>query len=144
MATNGDSKFQLQLNVANTSSCEAYPPFVQEVCMLTQSTFARKLDDPTPTSTTTQPPEELAQLYLSYLYKHMISILTERLSASIVKNTPIDFILTVPAIWSNAAKQKTETAAVRAGFKGSKKIHLVSEPVHISLCDIKSTLISVL
>ncbi|KAF2790366.1 actin-like ATPase domain-containing protein [Melanomma pulvis-pyrius CBS 109.77] len=90
--------------------------------------FKLKLDDPTSTSTTTQPPEELAQLYLSYLYKHMISILTERLSSSIVKNTPIDFILTVPAIWSNAAKQKTETAAVRAGFKGSKKIHLVSEP----------------
>ena len=80
-------------------------------------------------TTDSKPPEELTQLYLSFLYKHLISILEDKLSASIVRNTPIDFILTVPAIWSNAAKQKTETAAVRAGFKGSKKIHLVSEPV---------------
>ncbi|KAF2011913.1 actin-like ATPase domain-containing protein [Aaosphaeria arxii CBS 175.79] len=90
--------------------------------------FKLKLDDPISTTTDTRPPEELTQLYLSYLYKHMVSVLEERLSSSVVRDTPLDFILTVPAIWSQAAKQKTETAAVRAGFKGARKIHLVSEP----------------
>ncbi|KAF2199489.1 actin-like ATPase domain-containing protein [Delitschia confertaspora ATCC 74209] len=90
--------------------------------------FKLKLDEPTGSTTDSKPPEELTQLYLSFLYKHLISVLEQRLSASVVNDTPIDFVLTVPAIWSNSAKQKTEKAAVRAGFKGSKKIHLVSEP----------------
>jgi len=89
-----------------------------------------KLDDPVSGRGDTKPPEELTQLYMSHLYKHLMWTLGERLSSSVVESTPIDFVLTVPAIWSNAAKQKTETAAVRAGFKATKgrKIHLVSEP----------------
>lgn len=63
----------------------------------------------------------------------MKSTLSTKLSASVFENTPIDCILTVPAIWSLAVKQKTETAAFRAGFKGSKKIHLVTEPVSLAL-----------
>jgi molecular chaperone DnaK (HSP70) len=89
----------------------------------------RKLDDPTSSSTTAQSPADLTQLYFSYLYEHLKATLVAKLSASVFESTPIDFILTVPAIWSLAAKQKTETAATRAGFKGSKKIHLVTEPV---------------
>ena len=41
----------------------------------------------------------------------------------------MDFVVTVPAIWSNAAKEATERAAAVAGFCGSKRIQLISEPV---------------
>lgn len=41
----------------------------------------------------------------------------------------MDFIVTVPAIWSNAAREATERAAAMAGFCGNQRIQLISEPV---------------
>lgn len=72
---------------------------------------------------------ELTKIYLSCLYTHFISILEKRLSPSVVRSTPMDFVVTVPAIWSNAAKQATERAAAMAGFCGNQRIQLISEPV---------------
>jgi serine/threonine-protein kinase ATR len=40
----------------------------------------------------------------------------------------MDFVVTVPAIWSNAAKEATERAAAVAGFCGNQRIQLISEP----------------
>lgn len=74
----------------------------------------------------------------------MKSTLITKLSANVFESTPIDFVLTVPAIWSLAAKQKTETAATRAGFKGSKKIHLVTEPVCLLWRIVMVSLITIL
>ena len=56
-------------------------------------------------------------------------MLEKRLSPSVVHSTPMDFVVTVPAIWSNAAKQAIERAAAMAGFCGNQRIHLISEPV---------------
>ena len=42
--------------------------------------------------------------------------------------TVVDFVLTVPAIWSDAAKQKTEQAAIKAGMGNEHKLQLISEP----------------
>lgn len=42
--------------------------------------------------------------------------------------TMVDFVLTVPAIWSDAAKQKTEQAAIKAGMGNEHKLQLLSEP----------------
>jgi molecular chaperone DnaK (HSP70) len=88
-----------------------------------------KLDDWGTETTDSLPPEELTKIYLTFLYQHFMKILERQLSASVVQSTPIYFVLTVPAIWSNAAKQKTQKAAEQAGFKGRKKMYLVSEPV---------------
>jgi molecular chaperone DnaK (HSP70) len=41
----------------------------------------------------------------------------------------MDFVVTVPAIWTSAAKQATERAAAMAGFCSNRRIMLVSEPV---------------
>ncbi|OXV06305.1 hypothetical protein Egran_05928 [Elaphomyces granulatus] len=90
--------------------------------------FKLRLDDPSGSTTDTKSPEELTRLYLSYLYTHMKYSLEKSLSASTVWSTPIDYVITVPAIWTEAAKQKTLTAAEKAGFKSSKKTYLVSEP----------------
>jgi molecular chaperone DnaK (HSP70) len=91
--------------------------------------YTRRLDDPSGATTDTKPPEELTQIYLSHLYTHMKYSLEKSLSASTVRSTPIDYVITVPAIWTEAAKQKTLTAAEKAGFKSNKKTYLVSEPV---------------
>lgn len=53
------------------------------------------------------------------------------MSPSVVQSTPMDVVVTVPAIWSNNAKQDTENAASLAGFGGEKKIKLISEPVGV-------------
>jgi molecular chaperone DnaK (HSP70) len=43
----------------------------------------------------------------------------------------MDVVVTVPAIWSNNAKQETENAASSAGFGKEKNIKLISEPVSV-------------
>jgi hypothetical protein len=45
------------------------------------------------------------------------------------KTTPLQFILTVPAVWSEIAREKTLTAAEGAGLGDDAPILLVSEPV---------------
>lgn len=54
------------------------------------------------------------------------------MSPSVVQSIPMDVVVTVPAIWSNNAKQETENAASLAGFGGEKKIKLISEPVGVN------------
>jgi len=83
-------------------------------------------------STDSTPPEELTQIYLSHLYNHLKYILEQKLSSTVVRNTAIDFVLTVPAIWRYSAMQKIKTIAQNAGFMGSQPIQLVSEPVSLA------------
>lgn len=92
-------------------------------------TFGRKLDEPDKIGRDGETPLELTKIYLSCLHDHFISILEKKLSRSVVQMTPMDFVVTVPAIWSNTAKQATERAAAMAGFCGNRRIHLISEPV---------------
>ena len=51
--------------------------------------------------------------------------LEQKVGASILRTIPIEFCLTVPAIWSEVALR----ACQKAGLKSSSKILLVSEPV---------------
>lgn len=55
--------------------------------------------------------------------------LEQKLGASILRTIPIEYCLTVPAIWSEVAKEKTLAAASRAGLNGVGNMLLVSEPV---------------
>ena len=43
-------------------------------------------------------------------------------------NTPIEYILTVPAVWSDKAKSDTLQCASKAGFGSTSKIRLITEP----------------
>lgn len=101
--------------------------------------FARKLDEPHKANKDGETPEELTRLYLSCLHTHFISIMEKKLSPSVVRSTPMDFVVTVPAIWSNAAKEATERAAAMAGFCGNQRIHLISEPVRFTPAAAKTT-----
>lgn len=74
-------------------------------------------------------PEDLTTDYLTKLYQHLMYTLDQKLGASILRTIPIEFCLTVPAIWSEVAKEKTLKACQRAGLKSKSEILLVSEPV---------------
>ncbi|KAM0208327.1 hypothetical protein ACHAPA_000240 [Fusarium lateritium] len=50
----------------------------------------------------------------------------------------MDFVVTVPAIWSPKAKQSTEQAAAMAGFCGNQRIQLISEPEAAALYTLKT------
>ncbi|KAJ0418508.1 hypothetical protein BJY00DRAFT_177645 [Aspergillus carlsbadensis] len=73
-------------------------------------------------------PERLTQDYLTELYKHIMYTLEQKLGAALLRTIPLQFSLTVPAIWTEAAKDKTLKACQKAGFKSDEPISLCSEP----------------
>lgn len=70
--------------------------------------------------------------YLAALRAHTIDTLTRRYGVSFMASTPVEWVLTVPAVWSDAAKNATRLAAERAGmaaeYGGVGSIRLISEP----------------
>jgi len=72
--------------------------------------------------------EDLTTDYLTELVKHLMYTLEQKVGATILKSLPLEFCLTVPAIWSEVAKEKTLKACKKAGLKSKAEILLVSEP----------------
>lgn len=70
--------------------------------------------------------ESLCSAYLTCMRKHILEMLKRGLSAAVINTTPIEFILTVPAIWSESAKQNTGSCAERAGLNSSSR--MIAEP----------------
>lgn len=54
--------------------------------------------------------------YLAQVYKHVMQKAKDRFSPTVVNHATIEFVLTVPAVWSDAAKNATLTAAENAGI----------------------------
>ena len=52
--------------------------------------------------------------------------------------TTISFVLSCPAVWSDAAKKKTEDAAVRAGMGNEHSLELLSEPESAAIYTLKN------
>lgn len=80
--------------------------------------------------------------YLSKVHDHLIEAITEKCGGSdILEVTPIEYWLTVPAIWSDEAKAATRRAALSAGF-GSRsidEINLVPEPEAAAMLALKTS-----
>jgi molecular chaperone DnaK (HSP70) len=74
--------------------------------------------------------DQLVTDYISALGDHLMYTLREKLGEGVVKSTPLEFVVTVPAIWSDLAKDKTKQACQRAAGLSAYKfpIHLISEP----------------
>ncbi|KAH9831286.1 glycoside hydrolase family 47 protein, partial [Teratosphaeria destructans] len=64
--------------------------------------------------------------YLEAVFKHTKEILARRYGQDFVSTTKLQLILTVPAVWSEAAKHATLTAAQAAGM--DHDLALISEP----------------
>ncbi|KAI5794262.1 hypothetical protein DFH27DRAFT_127268 [Peziza echinospora] len=78
-------------------------------------------------------PLDLVTDYLSSIHKHTTTILERTYPLSVTeqfgKQTPIKYCLTVPAVWSDKAKELTKQAARRAGMcELSSEIRLITEP----------------
>ncbi|KAI5464134.1 hypothetical protein BGZ63DRAFT_349688 [Mariannaea sp. PMI_226] len=98
----------------------------------------KKLDDVNNASKDGESADQLTKIYLTCLHTHFIRVLEKRLGGSVVRSTPMDFVVTVPAIWSHAAKDATERAAAMAGFCGNQRIQLISEPEAAALYTLKN------
>lgn len=75
--------------------------------------------------------------YLTELFKHAKERLVRRYGDYFVKTTRIEVVLTVPAIWSDAAKDATLNAAKKAGM--GPNIRMISEPEAAAVYTIQAT-----
>ena len=66
--------------------------------------------------------------YLTKIYEHTMETLNRRYGESFMSTTDVDFVLTVPAVWSDAAKNATLQSAERAGMGNRHELRLISEP----------------
>lgn len=68
--------------------------------------------------------------FLREIYSYVVKELEQRLSPEVLQVTPLEFLFTVPAIWSDKAKQATIDAAHQAGFSSRNKdsLSLMPEP----------------
>ncbi|KAK5056031.1 hypothetical protein LTR84_012582 [Exophiala bonariae] len=69
---------------------------------------------------------KLSTDYLSCLRQHTVNILKLKLGEGVVNSTPIRYIITVPAIWNDAAKARTQQCGIDAGM--GLDIRIISEP----------------
>ncbi|KAK7453619.1 hypothetical protein Landi51_03559 [Colletotrichum acutatum] len=76
--------------------------------------------------------------YLTQVYKHTMDTLTRRYGESFMQSTKVDFVLTCPAVWSDAAKNTTLQAAERAGMGLKSEIQMISEPEAAAVYTLKA------
>ncbi|CEJ55734.1 hypothetical protein PMG11_01972 [Penicillium brasilianum] len=64
------------------------------------------------------------------IYRYTILYLEKRLGAGVVQASPLNFWFTIPAMWSDKAKEDTLRVAIKAGFKSRPKddITIITEP----------------
>lgn len=73
--------------------------------------------------------QQLVADYISRLGEHLLYLLRQKLGEAFAKSIPLEFVLTVPAIWSESAKQRTLEACRRAGGPFlNAPVTLISEP----------------
>ncbi|KAI0018272.1 actin-like ATPase domain-containing protein [Xylariomycetidae sp. FL0641] len=76
--------------------------------------------------------------YLTEIYRHTTDTLTRRYGESFMASTNVDFVLTCPAVWSDAAKNTTLQAAERAGMGLKSEIQMISEPEAAAVYTLKA------
>lgn len=117
--------------------------------LLDQTTTATKFDDPTLSQSAglgllkTPNGVQATQVctdYLREIYSYVFNELEQRLSPEVLRVTPLEFLFTVPAIWSDKAKQATLDAARQAGFSSrlSDTISLMPEPEAAAIATISA------
>ncbi|KAF2403588.1 actin-like ATPase domain-containing protein [Trichodelitschia bisporula] len=76
--------------------------------------------------------------YLTQIYNHTIDSLTKRYGETFIAKTRLEFVLTVPAVWSDSAKNATLLAAERAGMGSRHDLKLISEPEAAAVYTLKA------
>lgn len=76
--------------------------------------------------------------YLTQVYKHTMDTLNRRYGESFMASTKVEFVLTCPAVWSDAAKATTLQAAEKAGMGSKSEIQMISEPEAAAVYTLKA------
>jgi hypothetical protein len=76
--------------------------------------------------------------YLSQIYKHTMETLTRRYGESFMSMTKVQFVLTVPASWSDYGKDATLKAAEKAGMGNRHELKIISEPEAAAVYTLKA------
>lgn len=76
--------------------------------------------------------------YLTQLYKHTMETLTRRYGETFMAMTKVQFVLTVPAVWSDSAKNATLQAAEKAGMGNRGELKIISEPEAAAVYTLKT------
>ncbi|RQM05310.1 hypothetical protein DH86_00001849 [Scytalidium sp. 3C] len=76
--------------------------------------------------------------YLTQVYNHTMETLQRRYGESFMASTKVQFVLTCPAVWSDAAKNTTLQAAERAGMGTRSEIQMISEPEAAAVYTLKA------
>lgn len=71
-------------------------------------------------------PADLSVDFLKALKLHTEAILKTKLGVGVMSTTAVEYIITVPAIWSDAAQHLTQTCAKQAGM--GQNVRIISEP----------------
>lgn len=74
----------------------------------------------------TKTAEALSIDFLSHLREHIVKVLKTKVGEGVIASTTIEYIITVPAIWSDAAKFCTRACPKRAGVGGD--LQNISKP----------------
>ncbi|CAD0107731.1 unnamed protein product [Aureobasidium uvarum] len=80
--------------------------------------------------------EEAISDYLTELYRRAKEALVKRFTPDMVSSTIIEVVLTVPAVWTDAAKDATLRAAEKAGM--GPELYMISEPEAAAIYALKS------
>ncbi|KAK6497417.1 Ubiquitin-conjugating enzyme E2 6 [Arthrobotrys musiformis] len=81
---------------------------------------------------------DLVADYLSALRAHIIEKLTETYGPTFFNRLKLKYILTVPAIWSEKAKETHLEAAAKAGYGSKEELDLISEPQAAAIAAFRS------
>jgi molecular chaperone DnaK (HSP70) len=81
-------------------------------------------------------PVQVSGDYLGNVVAHARDILTRRFGTAL-QTMDLRYILTVPAVWSDKAKDNTKQAALQAGIPASD-LRLLSEPEAAAVCTIRT------
>ena len=73
-------------------------------------------------------PERITTEYLRALRCHTEHILLRSVLEPIFRSTQREYVITVPAVWTEKARDLTAKCAVSAGMGSEDKLHIVSEP----------------
>ncbi|KEQ67730.1 actin-like ATPase domain-containing protein [Aureobasidium melanogenum CBS 110374] len=76
--------------------------------------------------------------YLANLKDHVSEQLQKRFGERMYTTTKVEYILTVPAVWSDAAKDATMKAAELAGMNEADNLSMITEPEAAALCALKT------
>ena len=102
-------------------------------------------ENPTPAAKTLEQlnvlkirPEEVVEDFLRSIKKITLDSLMKTYDRQFVNDSKVEFVITIPAIWSDSAKELMASAAQKAGY-GCHRVdfHLISEPEAIAAYTIR-------